>query len=402
MLGLDSIDLTHQRVLIRVDLNVPLKSQTILDDTRIRAVIPTIQQVLQSNASVILLSHLGRPQEGVFSTEFSLQPVAERLAQLLHRPVRLVSDWIDGFSLAPQEVVLCENVRFNVGEEANAPELAKKIAKLGDVFVMDAFATAHRSQASTVGVAEYAKIAVAGPLLLRELQALAQVMDAPKRPLVAIVGGAKVSDKLQILKHLLAKVDTLIVGGGIANTFLKALGHSVGESLYEPNLVGTAQEILQLAKDQSVAVTAPLDVVVAPDRTRSAESKTVDVAHVADHDKIFDVGPKTSDLYQAILQKAETILWNGPLGVFEIPAFGQGTEKLAHTIAESKAFSVAGGGETLAAIEKYGVSQKLSYISTGGGAFLEALEGKVLPAVAVLENRSFLSRSTRSHLDRNV
>ncbi len=386
------IDLSQKRALIRVDLNVPLKEGQVQNDARLRAIIPTLRLALAHHARIILISHLGRPQEGHYSAEFSLKPVADYLAKLLDHPIRFISEWLDGIEVGVQEIVLCENVRFNTGEKANDDTLAKRMANLCDVFVMDAFATAHRSEASTVGVAKYAPMSVAGPLLLAEIEALTSVMHAPKRPLVAIVGGAKVSDKLQVLKSLILRVDSLLLGGGIANTFIAALGYSVGASLFEPDLVSVARELLQLAKERQVNLVVPVDAIVAEELSDNSLTNLVSFAEnsikIKATQKIFDVGPETVALYSTIIRNAGTILWNGPLGVFEWTAFSKGTEMLAQTIAESPAFSVGGGGETIAAIDKYGVREKISYISTGGGAFLEYLEGKSLPSISILEHRA--------------
>ncbi len=383
---MEQCDLNNKRVLIRVDLNVPMQNGKILDETRLLAILPTLSLAILANARVLLLSHLGRPKEGHYSPEFSLQPIAKRLSVLLQQTIRLEKNWLNGVEIAPKEIVLCENVRFNVGEKANDETLAKQMSNLCDVFIMDAFATAHRAEASTVGIAKYAKIAAAGPLFVAELKALHSVMQNPKHPLVAIVGGAKISDKLQVLKALIEKVEILIVGGGIANTFIAALGYPIGSSLFEPTLVETAKMLLEMAKTRSVKLVVPVDVVVSKD-LQDLNTRITDLGDIKAEEKIFDVGPKTSKQYKEILKEAKTILWNGPVGVFEVNAFEEGTKNLAEIIAASNAFSVAGGGETLAAIHKYHIAKKLSYISTGGGAFLECLEGKRLPAVAVLEER---------------
>lgn len=389
MIRMDQINLQNKRVLIRADLNVPMQNGKILDETRLIAELPTLKQALKAEACVLLISHLGRPKEGHYSEEFSLQPIANRLSELLNKPVRFEKEWLNSnFTLSPGEIVLCENVRFNVGEESNDETLAKRMAALCDIFIMDAFATAHRVQASTVGVAKFAPIAAAGPLLSKEIEALSKVLGSPQKPLVAIVGGAKVSSKLLVLKSLIQKVDTLIVGGGIANTFLVAEGYSMGDSLFEPDLVATARELLKLAKDRGVTIVVPIDGIVAKEISENAEKRITDFSDIQPTEKILDVGPKTSERYDALLKNAGTILWNGPVGVFELEAFGEGTKQLAKAIANAKAFSIAGGGETVAAIEKYRVSKKISYISTGGGAFLEMLEGKTLPAVAILEERA--------------
>lgn len=387
ILKMTDVDLHNKRVLIREDFNVPLQNGKITSNTRIRAALPTIEAILKQNAKVILISHLGRPTEGEFQTEFSLQPVAAELTKLLKKPVKFVADWIDGVELNNGEVVLCENVRFLKGEKKNDPALAKKMAALCDVFVMDAFATAHRAEASTTGVAEFAPIACAGLLLAEELDALHKAFLNPKRPLVAIIGGSKVSTKLTVLESLLKKTNQLIVGGGIANTFLAAAGFPVGKSLYEPDLVAVAKNMLTSARQHHVEIPLPVDVMVA--KTFSADAKAVmkDVNEVADDDMILDIGPKTTLAYAAILESAKTILWNGPVGVFEFEAFAAGTKGIALAIARSDAFSIAGGGDTLAAIEKFNIADQLSYISTGGGAFLEFVEGKELPAVKVLQEK---------------
>lgn len=390
MISLAQLDLNQKRVLIRVDLNVPMQAGKITNDARLKAIIPTLEFALNAHACVILMSHLGRPQEGVYTEAFSLKPIAEWLSTLINQPVRFVKDWLEGIEVKPGEIVLCENVRFNIGEKANDLSLAKKMAALCDIFVMDAFATAHRAEASTVGIAQYAPIAAAGPLLSAELTALQKALQDPKHPLVAIVGGAKVSDKCLLLGSLLEKVDTLIVGGGLANTFIAAQGYSVGGSLLEPTFIAEAIALLARAKNKGVQLIVPIDAVVAKTISETAETRISDLTDIATDEKILDVGPKTSQLIDAIIQQAATIVWNGPLGVFEQSPFENGTRSLAAAIANASAFSLAGGGETLAAIEKYGVSEKISYISTGGGAFLEYLEGKTLPAVAMLETRSRL------------
>ena len=386
-LRMDELVLNNKRLLIRVDLNVPMQKGKVLNDAKLLAILPTLSLALNANASVLLLSHLGRPKEGQYAPEYSLQPIAERLSALLQRTVRFERNWLQGIQISPGEIVLGENVRFNVGEEANDETFAKEMSKLCDIFIMDAFATAHRTQASTVGIAKFAKIAAAGPLLVAELKALHAVMQAPARPLVAIIGGSKISGKLQVLNALLEKVETLIVGGGIANTFIATLGFSVGSSLYEPDLIPMAKTLLETAKVRSVNIIIPKDVVVAND-LQDAQTRVVGLEAIKKEEKIFDVGPKTSEQYRKILKEAKTILWNGPVGVFENSAFEAGTQKLANAIADSHAFSVAGGGETIAAIDKYHIENALSYISTGGGAFLEYLEGKKLPGVAALEARS--------------
>jgi phosphoglycerate kinase len=386
-LRMQDLDLKHKRVLIREDFNVPIENGIIQNDARIRAALNTIQQAIEAKAALILISHLGRPTEGVRSKEFSLKPVAHHLSQLLGQPVRFVEQWLEGVDVAPGEVVLCENVRFNPGEENNDPVLAKKMAALCDIFIMDAFGTAHRAQASTVGVAQFAPIAAAGPLLCSELEALSKVLIAPKRPVVAIVGGSKVSTKLAILESLTKVVDVLIVGGGIANTFIAASGYAVGSSLVETSFIPIAQKLMQ---QKHVDWVIPSDVVVATEISNTAHTHIVEVNQniIAPDEKILDVGPQTIQRYQACLAKAGTVLWNGPVGVFEYLPFEAGTIALAKAIAASSAYSVAGGGDTLAAIDKYKVTDNISYISTGGGAFLEALEGKTLPAVKILEERN--------------
>jgi phosphoglycerate kinase len=382
------LDLSGKRVLIRQDLNVPVKNGKVTSDIRIQASVPTIQQALEKGAAVMLMSHLGRPEEGVYDEASSLKPVAERLSELLGKPVRLEKDWIDGIQIQPGEVVLCENVRFNAGEGKNKDELGQKMAALCDVFVMDAFGTAHRAQASTHSVAKFAKVACAGPLLASELDALGKALETPAKPLVAIVGGSKVSTKLTVLKSLSEKVDQLIVGGGIANTFIAAAGFPVGKSLYEPDLIGDAKQLIAMAKQNGSDIPIPVDVVCAKEFSETAVATVKKVSEVTEDDLIMDIGPETAKQYAQILTSAKTIVWNGPVGVFEFDQFGGGTQALAEAIAESPAFSIAGGGDTLAAIDKYGISEKVSYTSTGGGAFLEFLEGKELPAVAILKTRS--------------
>jgi phosphoglycerate kinase len=382
------MDLAGKRVLIRQDLNVPVKNGKVTSDIRIQASVPTIEIALEKGAAVMVLSHLGRPEEGQYDEESSLKPVAERLAELLGKPVRLQKDWLDGIDIAAGEVVLCENVRFNVGEEKNSDALGEKMAALCDVFVMDAFGTAHRAQASTHSVAKFAPIACAGPLLASELDALGKALETPTKPLVAIVGGSKVSTKLTVLKSLSEKVDQLIVGGGIANTFIAAAGFPVGKSLYEPDLIDEALRLIAEAKAAGADIPIPTDVVCAKEFSETAEATVKQVADVAEDDLILDIGPDTAKHYAEILKSAGTIVWNGPVGVFEIDQFGNGTETLSKAIAQSPAFSIAGGGDTLAAIDKYGINDDISYTSTGGGAFLEFLEGKELPAVAILKSRA--------------
>ena len=381
------LDLSGKRVLIRQDLNVPVKNGQVTSDIRIQASIPTIQKALAAGAAVMVLSHLGRPVEGEYDNASSLKPVADRLSTLLGKPVRLEKDWLNGIDIMPGEVVLCENVRFNVGEEKNSDELGKKMAALCDVFVMDAFGTAHRAQASTHSVAKYAPVACAGPLLASELDALGKALKTPVKPLVAIVGGSKVSTKLTVLKSLSEKVDQLIVGGGIANTFIAAAGFPVGKSLYEADLIEEAQRLIAAAKKAGSDIPIPVDVVCAKEFSDTAIATIKKVQDVEEDDLILDIGPVTAKQYAEIIKSAGTIVWNGPVGVFEIEQFSHGTQSMAKAIAESSAFSIAGGGDTLAAIDKYGINDQVSYTSTGGGAFLEFLEGKELPAVAVLKSR---------------
>jgi len=385
---MSDLDLAGKRVLIREDLNVPVKGGEVADDTRIRASLATIRKAKEAGARVLLMSHLGRPEEGTFDDSASLAPVARRLGELLGEPVRLERDWLEGVTVADGEVVLCENVRFNKGETKDDETLARRMAALCDVFVMDAFGTAHRAQASTHGVARFAPVACAGPLLAAELEALAKAMEAPARPLVAIVGGSKVSTKLTVLEQLTEVVDELIVGGGIANTFIAAAGYPVGKSLYEADLTDEARRLMDKARAKGGEIPVPADVVTATELSETAEAVIKTVSDVAGSDLILDVGPQTAAGYAERLRNAGTIVWNGPVGVFEMDQFGAGTEALARAIAESSAFSIAGGGDTLAAIAKYGVGERISYISTGGGAFLEFLEGKTLPAVAILEQRA--------------
>ena len=380
--------LRDQRVLIREDLNVPVKAGVISSDARIRAALPTIKAAMDAGARVLVMSHLGRPEEGVYAEEFSLAPVAKRLSELLGTPVALKRDWLQGVQAAPGEVVLLENVRFNKGEKKNSDELARKMAALCDVYVMDAFGTAHRAEASTHGVAKYAKIACAGPLLVSELSALETALEKPARPMVAIVAGSKVSTKLTVLETLLGKVDQLIVGGGIANTFLAAQGFKVGKSLHEPDMLDIARRLLEQSAKRGISIPLPTDVVVAKEFSATAEADVKAVNEVAPGEMILDIGPDTAERLAGLLAAAGTIVWNGPVGVFEFDQFGEGTRAIANAIASSKAFSLAGGGDTLAAIEKYGVEEGISYISTGGGAFLEFVEGKRLPAVAALEERA--------------
>ncbi len=387
MLRMSDLDLSGKRVLIREDLNVPVQHGRITSDMRIRAALPTLRSAMQQGAQVIVLSHLGRPQEGRYDPELSLAPVAARLSELLCVPVPLRKNWLDGVECAAGSAVLCENVRFNEGEKKDSEALARRMAALCDVFVMDAFATAHRAEASTHGVAKFAPLACAGPLLVAEIKALERTLANPARPLVAVIGGSKVSTKLSVLGTLLDKVDKLILGGGIANTFLAAAGYSIGSSLCETGMMAAALGLLGRAHARGADIVLPADVVVAHERAAGAAARGRWVAEVADDEMILDIGPATIHRYAGILASAKTILWNGPVGVFEFDQFGEGTKAIADAIAGSGAFSLVGGGETLAAVEKYGVAGRISYMSTGGGAFLEFIEGKTLPAVAVLEER---------------
>lgn len=386
--NMTDLNLTNKKVLMRQDLNVPIKDGKVVSDIRIKASLPTIKKALAANASVIVMSHLGRPVAGQFDQAFSLAPVAKHMANLLHKPVRLEKNWLDGITIKSGEIVLCENVRFALGEKENAIDLGHKMAALCDIFVMDAFGSAHRTQASTCRVAEFAPIACAGLLLQKELTALGQALSAPVKPLVAIVGGSKVSTKLTLLESLSSKVDQLIAGGGIANTFIKATGLPIGKSLYEANLIEQAKSLMANAQTQGGKILVPTDVVCAQEPSASATATVKQVTDVAANDMILDIGPKTAQQYAKILQTAGTIVWNGPVGVFELDQFDGGTRCLAKAIAASQAFSIAGGGDTLAAIDKYGIADHISYTSTGGGAFLEFLEGKELPAVAMLKQRS--------------
>jgi len=388
VIKMTDLDLTGKRVLIRQDLNVPLKDGAVADDTRIRASLPTIKLALEAGAKVMIMSHLGRPTEGEYADEFSLAPVAKHLAALLGQDVRLEKDWLDGIEIDAGEVVLCENVRFNVGEKKDNEALSQKMAALCDVYVMDAFGTAHRAQASTHGVGKFAPVACAGPLLANELEALGKALDNPARPMVAIVGGSKVSTKLTVLESLSKIVDQLIVGGGIANTFIAADGKNVGKSLYEEDLIETCNKLTADAKARGGDIPVPTDVVCGKEFSESAEATLKATTDVEDDDMIFDIGPDSANALADILKNAGTIVWNGPVGVFEFDQFGEGTKAISMAIAESSAFSIAGGGDTLAAVAKYNISDDVSYISTGGGAFLEFLEGKKLPAVAMLEDRA--------------
>ena len=384
-LRIEDLDLARKRVMIRQDLNVPVSDGRVTSDARIRASIPTIELALEKGAAVILLSHLGRPVEGEPDPKFSMQPVADRMAELLGRPVRLEVDWLGGFDIEPGEVVLCENVRFHAGEKKNDEALAKTYASLCDVFVMDAFGTSHRAQASTEGITRFAPTAAAGLLLSRELDALEKGLKNPERPMLAIVGGSKVSTKLTVLDTLLDKVDEMIVGGGIANTFIAASGHNVGKSLYEPDLIHDAQRLIQKAHERGGSIPIPKDVIVAKSFDKDAEAFTRKVDEVSDDEMILDIGPLTMIEYSEIIAGAGTIIWNGPVGVFEFKNFAGGTRAMSEAIARSAAYSIAGGGDTLAAIDQFDIREDISYISTGGGAFLEFVEGKVLPAVAALE-----------------
>ena len=392
VIRMSDLDLKGKRVLVREDLNVPVTDGKVSSDARIQASLPTIRAALDAGAAVMLMSHLGRPEEGSTDPDASLRPVADYLSSALQCEVPLLADWIDGVRILPGQVVLLENVRFLKGENACDEGLSRRMAALCDVFVMDAFGTAHRAQASTYGVARFAPIASAGPLLVAELTALGKALDHPARPLVAVVGGSKVSTKLTVLESLSTIVDQLIVGGGIANTFIAAAGHNVGKSLYEAEMLDIAKSLMK-QRSSTGAVPIPVDVVVAKEFSATAKAKVKAVNKVEDDDLILDIGPKTAASYAAILAGAKTIIWNGPVGVFEFDQFGEGTRVIAEAIAASSAFSLAGGGDTLAAIDKYGVSSKISYISTGGGAFLEFVEGKKLPAVEVLEERAANSRA---------
>lgn len=388
-LHMTDLDLSNKRVLMREDFNVPMKDGRITSDTRIRAAVPSILEVLgNEGTSVLLLSHLGRPTEGQYEERFSLAPVAEHLAELLGVPVRLERDWLDGVELAPGEVVLCENVRFNPGEKSNDEGLARSMAALADVFVMDAFGTAHRAQASTEGVARYAPEACAGPLLVREVMTLRDALEDPEKPMLAIVGGAKVSSKLTVIEALLKRCDQLIVGGGIANTFIAATGHEVGKSLHEPDLIPEAQRLIRLAHEMGGNIPIPKDVKVATAFDPEAEAVVRRLDEVGEDEMILDIGPLTAADYSDIIWGAGTVIWNGPVGVFEFDNFRHGTQAVAEAIADSNCFSIAGGGDTLAAIGLFNIADKVGYISTGGGAFLEYVEGKKLPAIAILEARA--------------
>ena len=388
VLAMADMELAKRRLLIRQDLNVPIKDGVISNDARIRASLPTLKLALSKGAAIMVMSHLGRPTEGTPEDKYSLQPVADALTAALGQTVPLMKDWIDGCDVTPGQIVLCENVRFLAGEKKCQDELAKKMAALCDIYVMDAFGTAHRAQASTYGAAKFAAQACAGPLLVAELDALEKGLKEPKRPMVAIVGGSKVSTKLTLLEQLIDKVDQLVVGGGIANTFIAAAGFPVGKSLYEADLVGVAKQLIEKAKQRGADIPIPTDVVCAKEFSDSAVAETKAVADVADDDMILDIGPESAAHLSKVMQEAGTIVWNGPLGVFEISQFAAATQTLSKAIATSQAFSIAGGGDTVAAIDKFNVANSISYISTGGGAFLEFLEGKVLPAVEILQQRA--------------
>lgn len=379
------LDLSGKTVLIREDYNVPIKDGVVTSDTRIKATIPTLKEVLDAGAKIILVSHLGRPVAGEYNEEYSLAPVAKSLSQILGMDVPVIKDWVNGIDMTEHQVVLCENVRFESGETKNDDELARKMAQLCQVYINDAFATAHRAQASTHGVAKYAAISAAGPLLINELKSLTKALRDPERPLIAIVGGSKVSTKLTILETLSEKVDQLIVGGGIVNTFLKAAGYEIGKSLHEPDLVDVASKLIKQSEEEGCQIPLPVDVICGKEFDENTKAEIKAVTDVEKDDLIMDVGPETSKQLATIIANAKTIVWNGPLGVFEFDQFSQGTENLAKAISEAQAFSLAGGGDTIAAINKFNVDKGISYISTGGGAFLEYLEGKKLPAIEILE-----------------
>lgn len=389
VIRMSDLDLTAKRVFIRADLNVPLQDGKVSSDARITASLPTIEYALKAGAKVMVTSHLGRPEEGIYSEENSLKPVADVLSQKLNRPVRLIKDWVKGdFEVADGELVLLENCRFNLGEKKNVDHTAQAYAKLCDVFVMDAFGTAHRAEASTHGIAKFAPVAAAGFLLTEELDALGKALMNPARPLVAIVGGSKVSTKLTVLESLSEKVDQLVVGGGIANTFLKANGAEIGKSLCEDDLLQTSRQLMQKMSQRGAAVPMAVDVVTGKQFAPDAEASTKTIAEIQSDDMIFDIGPQSAKVLVDIIMKAGTVVWNGPLGVFEFDQFAEGTKAIAHAIANTPAFTLAGGGDTIAAIQKYDIYDKVSYISTAGGAFLEFLEGKKLPAVEILEQRA--------------
>jgi phosphoglycerate kinase len=383
----ESGELEGKTLFIRQDLNVPLRDGLITSDKRIRASLPTLKMAIQAGAGVLLASHLGRPEEGGYDEQFSLAPVAKRVSELMGMEVRLMRDWLNGHRPGVGEIILCENVRFNPGERDNDEDLSRTMAGLCDIFVMDAFGTAHRTHASTYGIARYAPVACAGPLLAGELEALSRALEDPARPLVAIIGGSKVSTKLSVLESLSGLVEQLIVGGGIANTFIAAAGHTVGKSLFEADLVEVAKRLSATSSQRGVDIPVPVDVVCGKEFSESAEARIHYVDEVPEDEMILDIGPETARKYADILSSAGTIVWNGPVGVFEFDQFGEGTRVVAEAVAGSGAFSIAGGGDTLAAVEKYGVTDRISYISTGGGAFLEFLEGKTLPAVDILEQR---------------
>ena len=388
VIKMTDLDLAGKRVFIRADLNVPVKDGKVTSDARIRASLPTIELALKQGAKVMVTSHLGRPTEGEYNEEFSLLPVVNYLKDKLSNPVRLVKDYLDGVDVAEGELVVLENVRFNKGEKKDDEALSKKYAALCDVFVMDAFGTAHRAQASTEGAIRFAKVACVGLLMAAELEAVTRILHAPKHPLLAIIGGSKVSTKLEVLNNLSKRVDKLIVGGGIANTFLKAAGYEVGKSLYEPDLVESAAKIMEEAKGRGAAIPLPVDVVVGPALEEHAPATVLKVEEVRPDDMILDIGPATAAMYAQIIAEAGTVVWNGPVGAFEIDQFGKGTEAIAKAVAETSAYTVTGGGDSIAALEKYGYASQVDYISTAGGAFLEVLEGKTLPAVAALEARA--------------
>ena len=385
---MSNLNLQNKRIMIREDFNVPVTNGKITNDKKIVRALPTIEKALKKKARLILLSHLGRSVEGKTSEEFSLLPVAQSLSEKLNQKVCLISDWLDGFNVEPGQVVLCENVRFNKGENQNNAELAQRMAQLCDIFVMDAFATAHRTQASTVGVAKYAKIVCAGPLLISEVNALSRALKNPKKPLITIVGGSKVSTKIHLLENLLDKIDQLIVGGGIANTFLKAQGYLIGKSLCENNWLGRAKAFWDKAAKKNVLISLPIDVVVAAELSENIKTTVKNVNTVTNDEAIFDVGLKTRAAYANMMAQAGTIIWNGPIGVFEMEAFSYGTYTLAKAIGKSKAYSIVGGGDTLAALDKFNLMDQITYISTAGGAFLEFLEGKTLPAIEILIQRA--------------
>ena len=387
-LRMSNLDLAGKQVLIREDLNVPIKNGRVSSDARIRAALPTLEKAAGAGARVMVLSHLGRPREGEPDPELSLAPVAAHLADLTAFPVHFAPQWLDGIETKPSTIVVCENVRFNLGENADDERLSRRMAKLCDIFVMDAFGTAHRAQASTHGVARFAPVACAGPLLAAEIDALSKAMQNPSRPLVAVVGGSKVSTKLGVLESLIQRADQLIVGGGIANTFIAAKGYPIGKSLYEAGLVPVAERLLETARARGAEIPIPEDVVVAAGLNADAEAHLKSVESVDDEEMILDVGAKTASRYASLILQAGTVVWNGPVGVFEHDQFAEGTRIVSEAIADSSAFSLAGGGDTLAAIEKYGVGDRISYISTGGGAFLEFLQGRHLPAIAALEARA--------------